>query len=135
MRSTSLLISFLMAACASTSSDSTPDRSNTTPCSLSVDDSCGRFGCDRTLDAAEHDPQLCSPGFPAALIDCGDFQVVRKSELDTGTSYYYKDGQLTAIVEYVVGASFLACSAGPERFEAPQCSGTGVLLPACTATH
>jgi len=137
MRSTSFLLSFLLAACTSTAEDTStlPEHVDPMPCRATIDDSCNSAGCNRTLDAAEHDPRLCSPGFPAVLFDCGDFQVVSKSETDTVKSYYYKYGQLAAIVGHVVGAGFSGCIAGPQSFEAPRCNNArAVPLPACSAT-
>ncbi len=140
MRMTPLVLWFFVAACTSSSSSSDPstipDRIDAVSCSVSIDEACGSGSCDRTLEAAKHDPQLCSPGFPAVLRDCGNFQVVTKSEIDTVKSYYYHEGQLVAIVLHVVGSHFATCIAGPQSFEAPQCSREpGVLLPACRATH
>lgn len=136
MRLTNLLVlSFFVTACNAASAEPTADRADTTTCSASVGQYCRTSGCDRTLAAAEHDPQLCAPGFPAVEYSCGGYQVVSKSEIDTIRSYYYKNGRLVAIEAHVVGAQFSTCIAGPKHFEAPQCDpGQGTVLPECSAT-
>jgi hypothetical protein len=110
-----------------------PDRIVSMQCSNSVADYCAMYHCDRTLDAAEHDAMLCGPGFSPGLVACGDYDVVSKSYIDTGVRLYYQSGELVALVNSGVGEH---CVAGPEMFDAPQCSsGASEPLAACSASQ
>jgi len=139
MRIPGLLCSLLVVACTSSTSSThpsplvpeVPDRVDTLPCHGSVADQCAN--CDLTLDAALADQRLCKPGF-AGLEACDDFDVVTKGEIDTATEYYYRDGQLSAVL--LVGIPFgTSCSAGPQSFEAPHCNHEhAIQTPACAAT-
>lgn len=143
MRSTSLLLSVLVAACSSSSSrppidlvPDTPDRVESLACQSTLSEACG--SCNPTLDAALEDPRLCEFGLPGAVEACGDLVVVHRAELDTQTLYYYRDGQLAAAVSAGIGGSLdvLHCFAGPQSFDAPHCNGEhAVALPACSSTH
>lgn len=137
------IFAFVLMAAACTSSGSgsdgtpsvTPDRIDTIQCRDGVDALCASAGCDRTLDAADHDKSLCGPGGlgpnGASMIACGDYTIVSTSGTDTGLDRFYKDGELVAVLRTVVGAG---CVAGPARFDAPSCSSAQrVALAACTS--
>lgn len=135
MRSTHLLLSSVVAACTSSSSPppndlvpETPDRVDAMTCPAPVD-VC--VPCNQTLDAALHDPRLCGPGFPGVMEECDDFIVVHKSEIDTATAYYYRDGQLTAVVGDGPNNHF-GCMAGPSMVVLPHCQHEHAIpLPQC----
>lgn len=141
MHSTRLLLSFFVAACTSSAPTvrspelvpETPDRVDTMTCRAALPDGCP--SCDLTLDAALADTRFCGTGFPGTVERCDDLDVVGKGQTDTGTAYYYRDGQLLA----VVGSGpddRIGCSAGPQTFDVPHCNHEhAVLLPACSATH
>ena len=96
-------------------------------CSTTVADYCASNSCDQTLAAAEQDKNLC----PASLVRCGEYEVVTKGSIDVITRWYYRSGTLVAISSEVVPSRY-TCLAGPSTFDAPQCSGSGQSLPACT---
>lgn len=99
-------------------------------CSASVDDACRSASCDRTLDQAKHDAQLCQPKFTSVLFACGDLVVVSDHAPDTGVSYYYQDGELVAMERTDLVTT--GCFAGPAAFVKPACSSAvEVPLPAC----
>jgi len=128
MRSISLLL--LVAACTS-ETPATPDRMISVSCDTGIAEFCATDPCDQTLEAAKQDTSLCEPGFPPTLTRCGDFDIVSKSEIDSGASYYYQGGQLVAIIGRVA-PSLTRCSAGPPTFSAPRCDATASeSLPAC----
>jgi hypothetical protein len=140
MRSTSLLLSSVLAACTSGGSykppidlvPETPDRVASLSCQASLHEACG--SCNLTLDAALEDRRLCEFGPTGAVEACGAFVVVHRGELDTQTLFFYREGQLAAIVGAGIGGSLdvLHCAGGPQSFEAPHCNGEhAVPLPAC----
>lgn len=120
----SIVVSLLVAACASPGESrdpgETPDRTITTNCTATVAEYCGTASCDRTLEAAQHDKDLCTPGAPSMLVACGGYAVVLRGSLTTSPQLFYSDGNLVAIVnrvDVIPGD----CSAGPLVFLAPQC--------------
>lgn len=141
MRSTHLLLSSLVAACTSSGSykppidlvPQTPDRVTSLACQASLSEACG--SCNLTLEAALADRKLCEFGPRGAVEACGEFVIVHRGELDTQSLFYYREGQLAALVGAGIGGSLdvLHCAAGPRSFEAPHCSGDhAVPLPACS---
>jgi hypothetical protein len=140
MRACSYLVWFLAAGCMSSgSSTSTAGGPEQTAlnCDASIAAYCaGPVGCDLTLEAAQHDKRLCSPGFPAAVVACGGYDVVVKSEIDTARRLFYRDGQLVAIVHAQVNNDALVhCLAGPATIDASLCPGReGTPLAACTGS-
>ena len=131
MRILSLII--LATACTSSPSDivtpppTTPDRVDTLNCGTRLADFCTTYGCNLTLEAALHDQNLCD-GL-SGWATCGDYQVISQAFTDTGTRYFYQDGQLVAIEGY--GELPGRCSAGPEKFEAPFCASAHQIMPQC----
>jgi hypothetical protein len=100
-------------------------------CDRSVAEACAQSGCDRTLDAAQHDQNLCGPGFPAAVYSCDGYMHVDKSGVDAGTAWYYKDGNLVAMISRNAVA-VRSCVAGPSSFDLPLCNGDiGTPIVAC----
>jgi len=137
MRAYSVLIPMTMAACTSSSPSYTvppttiPDRVNTMSCGATIAEFCASEDCRPTLDIAEHDRSLCEAGFQPVLQVCGDYAIVTRHEIDTGFKLYYRDGNLAAIVDYLVPLDS-DCVAGPPSFEAPQCAqATSEPLAAC----
>jgi hypothetical protein len=140
MRSTSLLLPLVVAACTSSGPTAgspelvpeTPDRVDTMACGAALPDACPT--CDFTLDAALADPRFCGPGFPGSVERCDSFDIVGQTGIDTATGYFYRDGQLTAIVGFGPD-NRVGCTAGPQTFDVPHCNHEhAVVLPAC-ATH
>jgi hypothetical protein len=137
MRSTSLVVSCVLAACTSTSRSpddlaglirGTPDGVSTISCTL------GDLGPDRTLDDALHDQQLCDEWQPVVAA-CGDFTFVIGHGVDTGLSLYYQDEQLVAIVQYV-DVLPSTCDARSTTIDVPMCSGGNTIpMPLCSSKH
>lgn len=152
MRACIYLISILAAGCMSTEASASTDEPSTSAdepstssagqaqrSTLSCDSSIAEYctdqgGCDLTLEAAQHDERLCSPGIPAGAMACGGYDVVVKGEIDTVRRYYYRHGQLEAIVQgQVVNPALTGCLAGPATFRAPMCPDRQTTtLPVCT---
>jgi hypothetical protein len=55
--------------------------------------------------------------------------------IDTATAYYYRDGQLTALIGPGPDDR-IGCNAGPPILDVPHCNHEhAVVLPVCSATH
>ena len=136
MRACGHLVWFLVTGCMSSGSStgtSVPDRTDTLSCDTAIPTYCAAATlCDLTLDDAQHDKRLCSPGFAGAVVRCGDYDVVVKSEIDTSMEYFYRDGALTAVVSRV-DVLPKRCFGGPSSFDAPSCPrAQGTPLAACS---
>ena len=133
MRSLSLLL-VLFAGCSSSTSSTTTD-ATTTPsdggagglsCGATLTAYCASNSCDQSLTAAKQDKGLC----PASMNTCGNYNVVTRNMIDTGTVYYYQGDQLVAVTSFSLPAR-RNCLAGPSTFEEPTCGATSQTLPAC----
>ena len=100
-------------------------------CRAALGDVCRN--CDLTLEAALQDRRsFCGPGLPSTVEACDGFHVVIQPGIDTAIAYYYRDGQLTAIVG-PGPADGIGCNAGPPTLDVPHCNHEhAVVLPACT---
>lgn len=140
MRSTSLVVSVVLAACTSTSRSpddltglvpGTPNGVSTISCDAGLGDS----GADRTLDDALHDQQLCDEWLQPRVAACGGFTIVFGQGIDTGLTLYYQDEQLVAIERYLAPRS-RSCEARTTTFDAPLCSGgNSIPMPLCSSKH
>jgi len=107
----------------------TIDGGNALSCGTALDSYCMAHptDCPRTLAGAKLDQRLC----PASLTACTGYDVINHTALDTGTQYFFAQGQLVAIAHRVLpGPS--SCLAGPATFAPPACSQQAEPLPACT---
>ena len=100
----------------------------TVTCDVRIDDFCQIHGCDRSLDQAKQDKDLCDAG--PHTMHCGDYDMIITSGGNGNNStFYYQAYELVALAGYE--AEGFRCAAGPTSFDAPFCRIAGDLLPVC----
>jgi hypothetical protein len=119
----------LLAGCmgseALSSSEPPPSSDvNRVSCPISLDAYCAQSQCDRTLDEARQDPQLCG----ANLQQCGRSFLVKLQN----RTLYYQESDLVARVDGLVPGP-TSCVTGPATFEVIRCATPESPLQSCAA--
>jgi hypothetical protein len=85
---------------------------------MTVDEYCASNDCDRALDTALDDSNLC----PSVRLVCDGYDVIHLTPIDGDSTYYYLGGALVAFHQETFAGG--GCVAGPPTFSEPQCDFT-----------